>query len=305
MAHKKVPSKGLSYMEKKPPVNPKYANVKGRLDTGMTVDKVKFVSSQQYRKRRDEIFFRLSKEQLYSLYCEYEADEYEDIVENEISGCGPHIVTYSQDSKPSYDKPYLILDVRDREDFEVFRLMQSRSYPYSYVRQDRIHPELANFRNKEAHLIIIVCKDDRIGADVAKTLVDRGADNVFLLSCSVSEFAEEYPAFAEGDVPSPKKSSSRTPSRSGTSSSAYSEAKRELRSSAGGSVKGTARSGYSDRISSGAATTLTSLRLPPEDKTSGRGRSHRSDTSSTCSNASTGSVAESVISKSVMRKGKF
>ena len=54
-------------------------------------------------------------------------------------------------------------------------------------------------------------------------------------------------------------------------------------------MRGSARSGYStnDRISSGAATTLTSLRLPPEDKTSRRGGSR--DSRSTCSNASTGS----------------
>jgi centrosomal protein CEP41 len=184
--------------------------VKGRLDTGMTVDKVKFVSSQQFRKRQDEIFFRLKKEQLHSLYCEYEADDYEDIAENEISGCGPHIVTYSQDAKPSNEKPYLILDVREQDLFRNYHLMQARSFPYIFLRQDRVHPELINFKNKEAHLIVVVADDDRVGADAAKILVDRGADNVFLLSCPVGEFAEDYPAFAEGNVPAPKKSPSRT-----------------------------------------------------------------------------------------------
>jgi centrosomal protein CEP41 len=251
----------------------------------MTVDKVKFVSSQQFRKRQDEIFYRLKKEQLYSLFCEYEADDYEDIAENEISGCGPHIVTYAQDAKPTYEKPYLILDIRDQDEFREYRLLQSRSFPYTYLRQDRVHPELMNFKNKEAHLIIIVSRDDRMGADAAKILVDRGTDNVYLLSCAVSDFAEEYPAFAEGNVPAPKKSPSRTPSRSGTSSSSsssYNQVKREMN----GSVKGSARSGYSERATSGAATTLTSLRLPPEDKFSRRGGSHRSDSHSTCSNAS-------------------
>ena len=198
--------------------------MKGKLDTGMTVDKVKFVSSQQFRKRQDEIFFRLKKEQLYSLYCEYEADEYEDIAENEIGDYGPHIVTYTQEDKPKYEKPYLILDVREREEYEEFRLLQSRSFPYVYLRQDRVHPELGNFKNKEAHLIIIVCRDDRMGSDAAKILVDRGADNVYLLSCPVNEFAQDYPAFAEGDVPAPKKSPSRTSSRSGLSPHALSQA---------------------------------------------------------------------------------
>lgn len=42
----------------------------------MTVGKVKEISSSEYARRRDEIFFRLSKRQLSELYGEYEADEY-------------------------------------------------------------------------------------------------------------------------------------------------------------------------------------------------------------------------------------
>lgn len=77
-------------------------------------------------------------------------------------------------------------------------------------------------------------------------------------------------------------------SSSSSSSSSYSQAKQDMV----GSVKGSARSGYSERPTAGAAATLTSLRLPPEDKTARRGGStHRSDSRSTCSNASTGSGA--------------
>jgi hypothetical protein len=66
-----------------------------------------------------------------------------------------------------------------------------------------------------------------------------------------------------------------------------------MNSSGGGSVKASARSdssGHSERLTSGAATTLTSLRLPPEDKHArGTGGSNRSDNRSTISNSSTGS----------------
>ena len=43
----------------------------------MTVDKVKFVTAREFSKRRDEIFFRINRNNLYELFIEYEANEYE------------------------------------------------------------------------------------------------------------------------------------------------------------------------------------------------------------------------------------
>ena len=103
-------------MEKKVPKNQKYGHVQGRLDTGLTVDKVRSVSCREFAKRRDEIFFRLSPGQLNELLSEYESDDFEHISESidRSGGRGePTIVTYSEQSTPRYDKPYLILDIRD------------------------------------------------------------------------------------------------------------------------------------------------------------------------------------------------
>ena len=49
--------------------------MQGVLDTGLTVDKVKLVSSSEYARRRDEIFYRITRKQLSELYEEYEAEE--------------------------------------------------------------------------------------------------------------------------------------------------------------------------------------------------------------------------------------
>jgi rhodanese-related sulfurtransferase len=135
------------------------------------------------------------------LYGEYEADEYEDIAETDRSYDGPKIVTYSETAKPVYSKPYLILDIRDEEAFHEYHLLQARNYPSVMMRRDQTHPEMLNFRNKEGHLIIIVCDDERAGRDAAKVLVDRGTDNIFLLSCTIMEFAEENPSLVEGNPP--------------------------------------------------------------------------------------------------------
>jgi rhodanese-related sulfurtransferase len=183
-----------------------YANVQSKLDTGPTISKMKLISNSAFSKRRDEIFFRLSKGQLLQLYSEYEADEYEDIAETDRSYDGPRIVTYDETSRPVYDKPYLIIDVRDDSEYHQYHLLQARNYSYTMMRRDQVHPEMMKFRNKEGYLIIVVADDERLGADAAKLLVDRGTDNIFLLSASILEFAEENPGYIEGNPPISKAS---------------------------------------------------------------------------------------------------
>lgn len=195
-------------MEKRVPRNEKYAHVQGVLNTGLTVDKVKFVTAREYSKRRDEIFFRINKNQLYELYNEYETSEYESITESGRSNT-LRIVTHSTNEEPVNEKPYLILDVRETAHFNAYHLLQARSYPYTLIRRDQLHPEIYKFRNKPETLIVVCCDDERISKDVAKTLVDRGTDNVYLLTGGIDEFAHEYPAFIEGIPPSPRSSPSK------------------------------------------------------------------------------------------------
>lgn len=174
------------------------------MDTGLTIDKVKFISNKEFSRRRDEIHFRLSKTELYSLYCEYEQEENEDIIDTDSNiGGGPRIVSYSELSTPQYAKPYLIFDVREPDEFNKGHLRQARNYPYTMMRRDQMHPEFYSFRNKEGCLIIICCDDERISADAAKLLVQRGTDNIFLLTGGIQEFVVDYSAYVEGVVPLP------------------------------------------------------------------------------------------------------
>jgi centrosomal protein CEP41 len=211
----------FQFMDKKVPKNEKFSHVPARLNTGLTVNKVKFVTAQEFARRRNEIFFRLSRGQLYELYSEYEATENESIADSRAFGgesSPPKIVTYSEYSEPLNFKPYLILDVREPEEFCACHLLHARSFPFTMMRRDQMHPEFYNFRNKEETLIIIYCDDERISRDAAKLFVDRGTDNIFLLSGGLHEFAAEYPAFVEGQLPesaTPRKGSSSTGRRTG------------------------------------------------------------------------------------------
>jgi len=218
---KRAPKKELGVLDRKPPSNPKYKNVVGKLNTGMTVDKLKGITAREYVKRRDEIHYRINKRQLFELYDEYERADEENFADSDYMGGGrggggggggggeeggrhspPRIVTHSELALPAYEKPYLLLDVRPVEQFNFGHLMQARSYPYTMIRRDFMHPEIFKFKNQENELIIVYCDDEKMSLDVAKTLVDRGVDNVFLLTGGMNEFAVHYPSCVEGHVPS-------------------------------------------------------------------------------------------------------
>ena len=136
------------------------------------------------------------------LYGEYEADEYESITETQREKDGsPKIMTYTEDEGQTYDKPYLILDMRERFEYDRGHLLQARNFPLALLRRDKIPPELYAFRNKPGCLIILYCNDERISREAAKVFVDRGTENVFLLSGGIVEFAAEFPFYIEGEVP--------------------------------------------------------------------------------------------------------
>ena len=194
-------------MEKRIPQNEKYAHVKSTIDSGLTMEKVKLVTAREYSKRRDEIFFRIKKEQLYQLLCEYEQDEYENVTDTNKGDL--RIVSYSENSMPTYDKPYLILDVREIDEFNNFHILQARTFPYQLLRRDQMHQEIYRFRNKPEMLIIVCCEDEKYSRESAKTLVDRGVDNVYLLTGGINEFAYDYPSYIEGNAPMPPKTYSK------------------------------------------------------------------------------------------------
>jgi centrosomal protein CEP41 len=84
------------------------------------------------------------------------------------------------------------------------------------MRRDQNHPDFYRFRNKADMLIIVYCDDERVSRDAAKLMVDRGTDNIFLLTGGLMEFAAEYPGFIEGEPPvAPRTSTKRPVARSG------------------------------------------------------------------------------------------
>ena len=115
MAAKKTKADPLG---KRVPKSNKYDHIQGRLDTGMTAPKMKVVSVREFSRRREEIYYRVQREQMEMLYEEYDSRENDESMGHMSSSGGisalslggdrgPTIVTHEDEAKPVYDRPYV------------------------------------------------------------------------------------------------------------------------------------------------------------------------------------------------------
>lgn len=109
-------------------------------------------------------------------------------------------VAADHESQPC-DRPYLLLDVRPEDEFEVERIVGAEYYPSSrlnsinfetrYVQRLEIQSfqlfctlcrSMLKFKNVEGKIIIVYDNDESLASRCATTLIQRGYDNVFMLS---------------------------------------------------------------------------------------------------------------------------
>ena len=281
-------------MSSQPLPKDRFAHVRGVLDTGMTVAKQRLPTNSEYIRRRTEIHFRISRGQLADLYSEYE--EYESIREtvNASSPLGPKIVSHEDTAAREEERPYLILDGREPNEFRRNHLLNACSYPHAYQKRDLVPPNFPAFRNRDGALIIVYCEDERHSREMCKTFVDRGTENIFLLTGGFHEFAAAFPSYVEGELPKdlPMPVTKNTCLTKSALSRIDEAERRQLRESAGGS-------GSSAR----GSPSLRRMPLTSRTKLSRFGRSSKAGSDGGMSNRSTQSVAESVISRAASRKG--
>ncbi|KAG6964987.1 hypothetical protein JG688_00007441 [Phytophthora aleatoria] len=277
-------------MEKRIPQNPKYKNTQSKIDSGTTVNKVRLISHKEFLKRRDETFRRITCHCLAELFNEYEdiggASQPEMVArmvkgangeftmervpvgEDNQESSGPRIVSYEADEMEDYDAPYLVLDTRSKEEFATNRIHRSKNYPTTFLNRDVLLPEMHQFKNQDAKLIILYDLDDKTVAQTAHTLVQRGFDNIYVLTGGLIDYADAFPEHIEGTPLPPKPVD---PARK--------NAKRDV-------YRGS--SGLSSTASSRSVRSMATRR-----------KGTPSDASSVMSNRT---VADSVISKATARK---
>jgi len=100
---------------------------------------------------------------------------------------------------------FLLLDLRDQEEYALWRIKEAVNYPAPNIGRDRVIPELYRFKNSPDKLIIVYMNDERQGTQYAKALLEKGYENTYLLSGGIEGFLEEYSDMCEGrSVPIPK-----------------------------------------------------------------------------------------------------
>jgi len=79
----------------------------------------------------------------------------------------------------------LLLDLRDPDEYDLYRIKEALNYPAANIARDKVIPELYRFKNKSDKLIIVYMGDERKGCQAANLFVEKGYENLFLLSGGV------------------------------------------------------------------------------------------------------------------------
>ena len=109
------------------------------------------------------------------------------------------VVTYDSEDTPVHDENFLILDIREEyDDFMQSHISHARHYPQKYLNQDRITGELYKYKNRKDSVIVIYDIDGRCTGQTAKQFIDKGFNNVYVLSGGLLAMIDMSPHLVEG-----------------------------------------------------------------------------------------------------------
>uniref|UniRef100_A0A8C8FR84 Rhodanese domain-containing protein n=1 Tax=Oncorhynchus tshawytscha TaxID=74940 RepID=A0A8C8FR84_ONCTS len=203
------------YMKRRIPQNPKYQHVRTRLDTGCSL--TKYVErleeiKKNYRYRKDELFKRLKVTTFAQLPDTFDShySVISGVGELDLDKNGQKTVTLTTVSSPRLpdgpypDCPYLLLDVRDREQYDQCHIISAYSYPIATLSRT-MNPytkEVLDYKNVSGKIIIVYDEDERIAAQAATAMCERGFQNLFMLSGGLKVIAQKFPeGMTTGTIP--------------------------------------------------------------------------------------------------------
>lgn len=217
----------------------RYDDLKPVVDTGMTVPKL--IAQLKNRMPQGEIFRRIRPKKLVELLAlhAYELQEKERLAaqnnepkndNDDDDGAVPQyhhmhssIVFNDQDAapkpapqQPTVDCPFILLDVRDEEEFEKCHIQNAQNYPKARLSRatGQFTPEILQFRGHPEKMVVVYCDYGQTSAEAAQMFAERDFDNIFLLHGGLSEFAEQFPNLVgPGEPPAPLNQSKATTSQ--------------------------------------------------------------------------------------------
>ncbi|XP_028814808.1 centrosomal protein of 41 kDa isoform X2 [Denticeps clupeoides] len=106
--------------------------------------------------------------------------------------------------QPYPDCPYLLLDVRDRDQYDQCHIISAYSYPIATLSRT-MNPytkEVLDYKNAPGKLIILYDEDERIASQAATTMCERGFENLFMLSGGLKVLIQKFPeGMTTGSIP--------------------------------------------------------------------------------------------------------
>ncbi|XP_005950534.1 centrosomal protein of 41 kDa isoform X2 [Haplochromis burtoni] len=106
--------------------------------------------------------------------------------------------------RPYTDCPYLLLDVRDRDEYDCCHIISAHSFPIAMLSRT-MNPytkEVLEYKNAPGKIIIVYDEDERIASQAATTMCERGFENLFMLSGGLRVIAQKFPSgMTTGSIP--------------------------------------------------------------------------------------------------------
>ncbi|XP_047452859.1 centrosomal protein of 41 kDa isoform X2 [Mugil cephalus] len=106
--------------------------------------------------------------------------------------------------RPYPDCPYLLLDVRDREQYDRCHIISAHSFPIATLSRT-MNPytkEVLQYKNSPGKIIIVYDEDERVASQAATTMCERGFENLFMLCGGLKVIAQKFPSgLTTGSLP--------------------------------------------------------------------------------------------------------
>ncbi|XP_017292385.1 centrosomal protein of 41 kDa [Kryptolebias marmoratus] len=109
---------------------------------------------------------------------------------------GSELVSNPADNTPYPDCPYLLLDVRDHEQYDHCHIVSAHSFPVAMLSRT-MNPytkEMLEYKNAQGKIIIVYDEDEIIASQAATTMCQRGFENLFMLSGGLKVIAQKFPS---------------------------------------------------------------------------------------------------------------
>jgi len=213
------------FLEKKAPArSPRYNDVGSVVDSGSSFTKyLRDLEEKRtnYKYRSNEIFKRLKIVTFAQLMLEVSLEidlkeRLKDAGRGEMSP--PSVSDTTADliyrnegvtkSPPPLDEfslelPFLLLDTREEEEYNKCHIVASTSYPHTMMSRasNYFTKDIYAYRNVPGKFIILYDEDERYAAPTATKFVERGIDNVYLLSGGLKVLAKKIDGLIVGTLP--------------------------------------------------------------------------------------------------------